>query len=123
MIDTVPKTDFPDIRKVCVIRSAQGTVMAIPREGKLVRLYVGMDGTGLDVAGGLDVRAFTVDHVIDLARSIISPYMFEAGHVAWWSAYQVSQRVAEEFSRYDRVFLAGDAVRKGEPFCLTCPQG
>ncbi|KAB8261465.1 hypothetical protein BDV32DRAFT_137326 [Aspergillus pseudonomiae] len=110
---TVPKTDFPDIRKVCVIRSAQGTVMAIPREGKLVRLYVGMDGTGLDVAGGLDVRAFTVDHVIDSARSIISPYMFEAGHVAWWSAYQVSQRVAEEFSRYDRVFLAGDAVRQG----------
>ncbi|KNG91250.1 FAD binding domain protein [Aspergillus nomiae NRRL 13137] len=114
-IDTVPKTDFPDTRKVCVIRSAQGTVMAIPREGKLVRLYVGMDGTGLDVAGGLDARAFTVDHVIDSARSLISPYMFEAGHVAWWSAYQVGQRVAEEFSRYDRVFLAGDAVHTHSP--------
>ncbi|OQE17780.1 hypothetical protein PENFLA_c023G07827 [Penicillium flavigenum] len=115
VMDAVPKTNFPDIRKVCVVHSAKGTVMAVPREKKLVRFYIAMDGTGLDVAAALNKSTLTVDHVVDAARSIFHPYTFEVGEVAWWSAYQVGQRVADEFSRDDRVFLAGDAVHTHSP--------
>jgi phenol 2-monooxygenase len=41
VLDIVPITDFPDIRMRCAIHSAEsGSVMVIPRENKLVRLYV-----------------------------------------------------------------------------------
>ncbi|KAJ5885550.1 FAD binding domain protein [Penicillium taxi] len=110
VMDAVPKTNFPDIRKVCVVHSAQGTIMAVPREKKLVRFYIAMDGTDLDVPTALFQKTLTVDHVVDAARSIFHPYTFDVGEVAWWSAYQVGQRVADKFSKDDRVFLAGDAV-------------
>lgn len=113
-MDIVPKTSFPDIRKVCVVHSKKGTLMGVPREDKLVRFYVGMDGSGLDVAAALDSRSLTFEDIMDSARSIMSPYTFEAGRVQWWSAYKVGQRVADAFSKYNRVFLAGDAVRKSE---------
>ena len=39
VLDVVPITDFPDIRMRCAIHSAaNGSVMVIPRESKLVRL-------------------------------------------------------------------------------------
>ncbi|KAK5996176.1 Phenol 2-monooxygenase fsqG [Cladobotryum mycophilum] len=112
VMDIVPRTNFPDIRKVCVIHSTKGTVMAVPREDKLVRCYIGMDGGGHDATAALDRHTPTFDNVMDSARSIISPYTFKAGRVAWWSAYQVGQRVANEFSRHNRVFLTGDAVQR-----------
>lgn len=41
VLDIVPITDFPDIRMRCAIHSAsEGSVMVIPRENKLVRLYI-----------------------------------------------------------------------------------
>lgn len=111
-MDAVPKTNFPDIRKVCVIHSENGTVMAVPRESKLVRFYISMDALGFDIAAAKSQNTLTVDHLVDSARLIFDPYGFEVGEVRWWSAYQVGQRVAEEFARDNRVFLAGDAVRK-----------
>ncbi|KAJ5173539.1 FAD binding domain protein [Penicillium coprophilum] len=115
VMDAVPKTNFPDIRKVCVVHSAKGTVMAVPREKKMVRFYIAMDGPDLDVAAALNESTLTVDHVVEAARSIFHPYTFEVGEVVWWSAYQVGQRVADEFSKEDRVFLAGDAVHTHSP--------
>lgn len=40
VIDTVPETNFPDIRNRCVIHSESGSCMVIPREGDKVRLYI-----------------------------------------------------------------------------------
>lgn len=41
VLDIIPLTDFPDIRMRCAIHSANsGSVMVIPRENKLVRLYI-----------------------------------------------------------------------------------
>lgn len=46
VLDIVPITDFPDIRMRCAIHSASsGTVMVIPRENKLVRLYIQLTTT------------------------------------------------------------------------------
>jgi phenol 2-monooxygenase len=40
VVDTVPETNFPDIRNRCAIHSDNGSCMIIPREGDKVRLYV-----------------------------------------------------------------------------------
>lgn len=41
VLDIVPITDLPDIRKRCAIHSASdGSIMIIPREGNLVRFYI-----------------------------------------------------------------------------------
>ena len=41
VLDIIPITDFPDIRKRCAIHSADaGSMMVIPREKKLNRLYI-----------------------------------------------------------------------------------
>lgn len=71
-----------------------------------------MDALGSDIPAALSRKTLTISHVVDAARSIFRPYTFEVGEVLWWSAYQVGQRVADRFSKDDRVFLAGDAVRK-----------
>lgn len=39
VVDTHLQTDFPDIRNRCIIHSLGGSMMIIPREGDLVRLY------------------------------------------------------------------------------------
>jgi len=49
------------------------------------------------------------------ARDILSPYTLEVAETAWWSAYSIGQRVASEFTKYDRVFLTGDACHTHSP--------
>ncbi|KAL3421188.1 phenol hydroxylase [Phlyctema vagabunda] len=115
VMDMVPKTNFPDIRKVFVVHSAVGTVMGVPREDKLVRFYVSIDGVRPDAAAALESKGLSVEHIVDAASTIMAPYSMKAGSVVWWSAYRVGQRVAEEFSRHERVFLAGDAVHTHSP--------
>lgn len=56
----------------------------------------------------------------------MKPYSFDITSVEWFSPYQsnsfgsdwlivVGQRVAEAFSKYDRVFIAGDACHTHSP--------
>ena len=114
-MDIVPKTSFPDIRKVAVIHSSKGTVMSVPREDKLVRFYIQIDAVNPNAASGLARRDLKVEDLLDAARAIMFPYTMEAAECAWWSAYRVGQRGANEFARHGRIFLAGDSVRE---YCL-----
>jgi phenol 2-monooxygenase (NADPH) len=107
-VDIVPKTNFPDIRKVCYIRASTGTILLVPRSNKEVRLYVPVEsGSALS-----NPKNLTFERIIDAARKIILPYTLEVGSCSWWSAYRVGQRVGDRFCVQDRFFLAGDAVRK-----------
>ncbi|RAQ53028.1 FAD binding domain protein [Aspergillus flavus] len=115
VMDIVPKTSFPDIRKVAVIHSSKGTVMSVPREDKLVRFYIQIDAVNPNAASGLARRDLKVEDLLDAARAIMFPYTMEAAECAWWSAYRVGQRVANEFARHDRIFLAGDSVHTHSP--------
>jgi phenol 2-monooxygenase len=112
-MNLVPKTNFPDIRKVFVVHSKVGTVMGVPRENKLIRLYISMDGGTRHTS----VKAEDVapEKILEAAQAILAPYTLEAGRIPWFSAYNVGQRVTDEFSRYDRIFLAGDAVHTHSP--------
>ena len=113
VLDIVPITDFPDIRSRCAIHSASsGSVMVIPRENKLVRLYIQLTTTSK--IGDQDSRAdrswITPQHILESAQRIMAPYKLDYRKLDWWTAYQIGQRVGSNFSAHERVFLAGDAV-------------
>lgn len=124
VMDVLPVTSFPDIRYKTLIQSAnEGNIIIIPREGGyLTRLYIELDklAAGERVAN----RNITVDRLVESARRIMSPYEFEVREVAWWSVYEIGQRLTEKFDdlplnapiqSVPRVFIAGDACHTHSP--------
>ncbi|WP_167198644.1 FAD-dependent monooxygenase [Brevibacterium pigmentatum] len=118
VMDVLAVTDFPDVRRKSVIQSAaDGNALLIPREGGyLIRLYV--DLGELDPFDPQARSRFTIDAIIEAAQRIFRPYRFDVKEIAWWSVYEVGQRIAERFddvpdeergARTPRVFIAGDA--------------
>jgi len=115
VLDIIPITDFPDIRMRCAIHSASsGSVMVIPRENKLVRLYIQMTTTE---KGGnkLDRKSITPQLILESAQRTLAPYKLNYEYCDWWTAYQIGQRVGSNFSKNERIFLAGDAVHTHSP--------
>lgn len=117
VMDALLVTDFPDIRKKAVIQSAQGSIILIPREGgHLVRIYVDL---GELEPGDTSVRErTTAQDIIAAAQAVFAPYSVDVRDIAWWSVYEVGQRVTDGFDdvpeelvgqRDPRVFIAGDA--------------
>lgn len=118
VLDIIPITDFPDIRMRCAIHSeSSGSVMVIPRENKLVRLYIQLTTTNQDSQGAqkFDRSQITPETIIASAQRIMQPYKIEYRYLDWWTAYQIGQRVGSSFSSNERVFLAGDAVHTHSP--------
>jgi len=115
VIDVIPETDFPDVRGRCAIHSANsGSIMVIPREDDLVRFYIQLPETA--AAGQrVDKTKFTSERIVEAARKIIAPYSFNVGRMDWFTAYHIGQRVAEKFSRDERIFIAGDACHTHSP--------
>lgn len=124
VMDILARTDFPDIRFKSIINSVdKGSVVLIPREGGfLVRIYVEMDGFGEGRRFGR--REITLDHVIAAAREVFQPFEIDVRDVAWWSAYEIGQRLCDRFddvppeeraTRTPRVFIAGDACHTHSP--------
>jgi len=75
VIDTVPETNFPDIRNRCVIHSESGSCMVIPREGDRVRLYIQLsDKQVVDApTGRIDKGKVTTDSLLQV-RVLSCPY-------------------------------------------------
>ncbi|KAF9895072.1 hypothetical protein FE257_004701 [Aspergillus nanangensis] len=118
VLDIVPITDFPDIRMRCAIHSADaGSVMVIPRENKLVRLYIQLTTTQHNGGSGgrADRSQINPDVIIQAAQKIMAPYKISYRKLDWWTAYQIGQRVGTKFSAHERIFLAGDAVHTHSP--------
>ena len=124
VMDVLAVTDFPDIRLKCVINSAdQGSVVLIPREGGyLVRIYVEMDELG--AGERVRERALAAEDVIAAARRAFRPYALDVKEVAWWSAYEIGQRLCDRFDdlapsdgpqAIPRIFIAGDACHTHSP--------
>jgi phenol 2-monooxygenase len=117
VMDVLAVTDFPDIRLKAAIQSAEhGNILIIPREGGyLVRLYV--DLGDVDPARRAAVREITAEQTIAAARRVLHPYTLDVRDIAWFSVYEVGQRVTDRFddvspadpSRLPRVFICGDA--------------
>ncbi|MEX3962976.1 FAD-binding monooxygenase [Paraburkholderia sp. EG286B] len=118
VMDALAVTDFPDIRLKAAIQSAsEGNLLIIPREGGyLVRFYVDLGEVTPENRDS--IKQTSVDRIIETAQRILQPYTLEVKEVAWFSVYEVGQRLSDRFddavaadatSREPRVFIAGDA--------------
>ncbi|KAK4039419.1 3-hydroxybenzoate 4-monooxygenase [Parachaetomium inaequale] len=109
VMDIYPRTDFPDIRKKCVINSAAGSILIVPREGDaMVRFYT-------ELPEGTKVGDVSLESLQDHARKVFQPYSMDFAETFWWSAYAIGQRRADFFHRDHRVFLTGDACHTHSP--------
>lgn len=116
VMDIIPITNFPDIRMRCAIHSAEhGSLMVIPRENKLVRLYIQLTEVHPDASGRADRSKITPELIFGAAQKILSPYKIDYEYCDWWTAYQIGQRLGPNFDAHNRVFLAGDAVHTHSP--------
>ncbi|KAJ5577451.1 uncharacterized protein N7459_006415, partial [Penicillium hispanicum] len=111
VMDMVPRTNFPDIRKKSTVRSGAGNILIIPREGdseNLTRFYI-------ELAPGTNAKDVTLENLQHQAQTILEPYQVEFIETVWWSAYAIGQRHADFFHKDYRVFLAGDACHTHSP--------
>ncbi len=129
VMDGVVRTDFPDIKvrmgqgarreaqwtapaadvlqMKCTIHSRDGSIMVIPRENNMVRLYI-------QIASSTDPdwsprKTATKEQVQALAKRILQPYSIDWEHVEWYSVYPIGQGIADHYTLDHRVFLGGDA--------------
>lgn len=122
VMDVLAITDFPDIRMKAAIQSAsQGSMLVIPREGGyLVRFYVELDKLAKDER--VASRSLEVEDLVAAANRIAHPYRIDVKEVAWWSVYEIGQRLCDRFDdgcedagRPPRVFIAGDSCHTHSP--------
>ncbi|MCG7361518.1 FAD-binding monooxygenase [Roseomonas sp. ACRSG] len=124
VMDVLAVSDFPDLRLKSVIHSAhEGNMLIIPREGGyLARFYIELDK--LNENERVASRKIDVQHLIAAAQRILRPYTLEVKEVAWWSVYEIGQRMCDRFDdvpeeraggQVPRVFIAGDACHTHSP--------
>ena len=76
--------------------SHDGSSLIIPREGGyLFRLYIELDKLGEHER--VADRGITPEYLIARANRIYRPYKFEVKEIAWWSVYEIGQRIATRF--------------------------
>jgi 2-polyprenyl-6-methoxyphenol hydroxylase-like FAD-dependent oxidoreductase len=124
VMDVLALSNFPDIRRKSAIHSANaGSMLIIPREGGyLVRLYIELDKLTDDQrATELEI---TTTQLIASAQRILKPYTLDVKEIAWWSVYEIGQRLCARFDdlpegadtgQFPRCFVAGDACHTHSP--------
>ncbi|EXJ73905.1 uncharacterized protein A1O5_02199 [Cladophialophora psammophila CBS 110553] len=116
VLDIHPLTDFPDIRSRCSIHSARsGSLMVVPRENELVRLYIQLEDLERNMDGRIDRSKITPEDILRAAQKIITPYTLQYDYCDWFTAYQIGQRVSTRYTKFDRVFILGDACHTHSP--------
>lgn len=113
VMDGPVKTDFPDIKMKCTIHSEHGSIMVIPREDNMVRLYI-------QVASSTDPdwnpRKTATEHEIqETAKRIMAPYKIEWERVEWYSVYPIGQGIADRYTLDERIFMGGDCCHTHSP--------
>lgn len=97
----------------CTIHSDAGSIMVIPRENNMVRLYI-------QVASSTDKdwnprKTKTEEEVQKQAQAIMKPYTITWDRVEWYSVYPIGQGIAERYTLDERVFMGGDACHTHSP--------
>ncbi|KAL1896693.1 hypothetical protein Cpir12675_002715 [Ceratocystis pirilliformis] len=121
VMDGVVKTDFPDIKPIinsilqmkCTIHSEHGSIMVIPREDDMVRLYI-------QIASSTDPdfnprKSTSARQVQASAQKIFQPYSIEWERLEWYSVYPIGQGISDKYTLDNRVFLGGDACHTHSP--------
>lgn len=97
----------------CTIHSDAGSIMIIPREDNMVRLYI-------QVASSTDKdwdprKQVTAEEVQEKAKAILKPYEITWDRIEWYSVYPIGQGIAEKYTLDERVFMGGDACHTHSP--------
>ena len=97
----------------CTIHSDVGSIMVIPRENNMVRLYI-------QIASSTDAdwdprKQATTEEVQEHAKKILKPYYIEWERVEWYSVYPIGQGIAERYTLDERVFMGGDCCHTHSP--------
>lgn len=97
----------------CTIHSDEGSIMVIPREDNMVRLYI-------QIASSSDEdwnprKTATAEEVQERAKKILKPYTIEWDRVEWYSVYPIGQGLAKKYTLDERVFMGGDACHTHSP--------
>ncbi|KAK4544923.1 hypothetical protein LTR36_003828 [Oleoguttula mirabilis] len=113
VMDGVVRTNFPDIKMKCTIHSDAGSIMVIPREANMVRLYI-------QIASSTDAdwdprKSATTEDVQERAKKIMQPYWIEWDRVEWYSVYPIGQGIADRYTLDERVFMGGDCCHTHSP--------
>jgi 2-polyprenyl-6-methoxyphenol hydroxylase-like FAD-dependent oxidoreductase len=113
VMDGVVRTNFPDIKMKCTIHSDQGSIMVIPREANMVRLYI-------QIASSTDKdwnprKTATAEQVQKAAVTIFKPYEVSWDRVEWYSVYPIGQGIAERYTLDHRIFMGGDVCHTHSP--------
>src|SRR6201992_2158051 len=92
-----------------------GPVMLIPPKTGLLPFYINLSQSNPDASGRADRSKITPEVIIKAAQKTMAPYKITYNYCDWWTAYQIGQRVGKTFQKFNRVFLAGDAVHTHSP--------
>lgn len=97
----------------CTIHSDAGSIMVIPRENNMVRLYI-------QIASSTDDdwnprKQATTEEVQEHAKNILKPYYIEWDRVEWYSVYPIGQGISERYTLDERVFMGGDCCHTHSP--------
>ncbi|KAI3120009.1 hypothetical protein CBS147326_9660 [Penicillium roqueforti] len=108
VLDGVIDTDFPDLWSKVALRShSAGSILWIPREKGMTRLYVELSSTDGE---RVEKSKATTEYVMSRAREAMHPFSLEWKTVEWFGTYVVGQRVAKRFMDSEaNIFIAGDA--------------
>ncbi|KAL4975980.1 FAD binding domain-containing protein [Aspergillus desertorum] len=108
VLDGVIETDFPDLwSKVAVRSHTAGSILWIPRERGMTRLYVELSATAGE---RVNKAKATPEYVMARAKEAMKPFSLEWKSIEWFGNYVVGQRVARHFSDPNyQIFIAGDA--------------
>lgn len=120
VLDGELETDFPDLWSKCLVFSQElGSILIIPRERNMTRLYIELKGSQTNGSGASVKergRELGQEFVMQRAREIMAPFRVQWKYIEWFGRYQIGQRVASRFSDgHLRAFIAGDASHTHSP--------
>ncbi len=103
----------------CTIHSDAGSIMVIPREANMVRLYI-------QIASSTDKdwnprKTATAKEVQEAAQRILKPYSIEWETIEWFSVYPIGQGISERYTLDERVLMGGDACHTHSVSFLSIP--
>ncbi|EEQ35073.1 hypothetical protein McanMca71_001738 [Microsporum canis] len=113
VMDGAVQTNFPDIRTKCTIHADNGSVMVIPRENNMVRLYTWVSFPSDSSPDPR--RSITIKQAQESVQQTLKPYYINWDTVEWYSTYPISQSLAESYSLDQRIFIGGDACHTHSP--------
>lgn len=107
-IDGIVETNMPEARRgICGIQSrTHGSILWACLDHGVTRVGFALPEKLWEEIGA----NVTKEDVIREAQKALQPFTLEFKTVDWWTVYSVGQRLASDYRKHDRIFLAGDAA-------------